>query len=84
MWRQDNYEEEEDDDNSFATPKHNKPAAGKQKHKKQKTTLNSYLVLGAEFRNEGGADAMDNEGGNDVNVDDGPTAKPKKYAMTKK
>jgi hypothetical protein len=38
--------------------------------------------LGVEFGNEGGADAIDDVGGNDANNDYGPTAKPKKSAMT--
>jgi hypothetical protein len=84
MWRLDNGEEEEDNNNYFGTPKWNKPTTGKQKHRKQKTTINSDLFLVAEFGNEAGTDAMEDEGGNDSNNDDGPTAKPKKYAMTKK
>jgi hypothetical protein len=46
--------------------------------------INFGLVLGGEFWVEGGADAIDNEGGgDDVNDDDGPTEEPKKYGMTK-
>jgi hypothetical protein len=60
------------------TKKHNKPA-GKQKHKKTKTTINPDLVLGAKFGNEGGADAtIDNE---EIVA---AMAEPKKYLMMDK
>ncbi len=80
MWREvDDDEEEEDNNNYFAKPKkHNKPA-GKQKHKKTKTTINPDLVLGANFGNEGGADAMID----DVEIG-AATVERKKYSMTDK
>jgi hypothetical protein len=77
VWREDDDDEEEDNDDYFATPKKRNKPAGKQKHKKMKTTINPDLVLGAEFGNEGGADAMiDNEEIGDA------LAEPKKYLMT--
>ena len=77
----DNGDTNNDKDNDyFATPNKRNNNAGKRMHKKSKTVINSDLVLGAEFGNEGTAN-MDNEEGEDN--DNGPMGEPpKKYGMT--
>jgi hypothetical protein len=90
MLRLDNNDDDNDDDNDindnediFATPKKHNNNAGKQKHKKRKTTINHDLVLGADFENEETANADDEEGGeNNMDKDDGPMVEPKKYCLT--
>jgi hypothetical protein len=77
-------DEEYDDNNYFATPPNRNNsnvsrkvkcnAARKGKHKKRKTTINPDLVFGAELE-FGDADNDDNEGGNEMNDDDGPNSK---------
>jgi hypothetical protein len=76
-------DEEYDDNNYFPTPPNcnNSNAARKGKHKKRKTTINPDLVFGANLE-FGDADNNDNEGGNEMNDDKGPTIKPIKYRMT--
>jgi hypothetical protein len=86
-WRLDDKDDNDDDDNNddyFATPKKCNNKAGKQKHKKRKTTLSHDFVLGAEFGNEGTANVDNEEGGDEkTHNDNGPTGEPpKKYGMT--
>ncbi len=82
-----NFEEDEeyDENNYFTTPPNcnNSNAARKSKHKKRKTTINPDLFFGAEVES-GDADKDDNEGGNEMNDNDGPTVEPIKYGMANK
>jgi hypothetical protein len=82
VWRQgndDNDEDEEEEEDYGATPpkcnNNNNNAARKGKHTKRKTTINPDLVFGAELE-FGDADNNDDKGGNEMNNNDGPTAKP--------
>ena len=68
---------------NFVTPKKCNNNTGKQNHKKRKTTINHDLVLGAEFENEGTANADDEQGGdNNMDHDNGPMAEQKKCGLT--
>ncbi len=87
IWRLDKDDDDDDDndDGYFATPNKCNNNAGKQKHKKSNTTINSDFILGAEFGNEGTADNVDDEEGEDNNTDDDDDPMedpPKKYGMT--
>ncbi len=49
VFMEDNDDDEVDNNNHFAMPKKCNKSTSKQKHKKTNTTINPYLVLGAEF-----------------------------------